>query len=491
VGIYIKQIHLLRNRSELKALPDRKLVINTINAHSYNLAQKDAMFAKALTNSDVLIPDGASIVIAIKWLRKKRVERIAGWDLFTFEMEKLNRKGGICFFLGSSVKVLEMIMKKTSKDYTNIRMIGYSPRYRSDFTNEENKEMIDEIHAANPDLILIGMTAPKQEKWIFLHRNLLKVNCHICAIGAVFDFYAGTVRRAPVWFQEHSLEWLFRLIMEPRRMWKRYIIGNFLFVYYIFKEKYFFQQPLPEQFQSESDTRSLNERHQRGNSLFNTSKRTHSRNRTGRRYRYIPKRIEIFAKQTITTKEDQPHTPKKPYKKQGISKLLIILIAMVASVGGFFLYPVIHPMIHQTRVLDNTVIEDANPEKADETKEDILNNSVLQASNETTDDKNIMTSEIKSSTTEIKSPSEAVNQPQRTMGQGKYVLIVGSFNSQPEAERYVKKLQAAGIFCEIINIGNKVFRISIADFDEKNDAESYAKQIKSRPYCENVWVARR
>ena len=238
MSISINHIRLLEHRSELNALPDRKLIINTINAHSYNIAQKDPLFAETLTQSDVLIPDGASIVMAIKWLKKIRIERITGWDLFTFEMEKLNQKGGVCFFLGSSVKVLELIIKKTSKDYSNIRMIGFSPRYRSDFTEYENQSMLDEIHAAKPDLLLIGMTAPKQEKWAYLHRDQLKVNCHICSIGAVFDFYAGTMNRAPLWLQEHGLEWLYRLMMEPRRMWKRYVIGNLLFLYYIFKEKY-------------------------------------------------------------------------------------------------------------------------------------------------------------------------------------------------------------------------------------------------------------
>ena len=239
MSISINHIRLLEHRSELNALPDRKLVINTINAHSYNIAQKDALFAETLLQSDVLIPDGFGVVMAVKWLKNISIERITGWDLFTYEMEKLNQKGGVCFFLGSSVKVLELILKKTSNEYANVRMIGYSPRYRSDFTEDENKSMLDEIHAANPDLILVGMTAPKQEKWAYLHRDQLDVNCHICAIGAVFDFYAGTITRAPLLWQKYGLEWLYRLIMEPRRMWKRYIIGNFLFLYYIFKEKYY------------------------------------------------------------------------------------------------------------------------------------------------------------------------------------------------------------------------------------------------------------
>lgn len=84
------------------------------------------------------------------------------------------------------------------------------------------------------------MTAPKQEKWAYTHLPELKVNCHIGTIGAVFDFYAGTVRRAPLAWQEHGFEWLYRLLKEPRRMWRRYLLGNTAFIWNILKEKYNF-----------------------------------------------------------------------------------------------------------------------------------------------------------------------------------------------------------------------------------------------------------
>jgi len=236
--MYLKFLSFLPYRSALSTLPDRKLFINTINAHSYNISKRDPLFAEALTMGDVLVPDGVSIVLAVMLLKKIRIQRIAGWDLFAFEMEKLNKKGGVCFFLGSNEKVLELIRERAAKDYPNIRVAVYSPPYKSEFTEKENMAILDAIHAANPDLLWIGMTAPKQEKWAYLHREQLNVNCHIGAIGAVFDFYAGTLKRAPLRWQKVGMEWLYRLIMEPRRMWKRYFIGNFLFAYYLFKEKY-------------------------------------------------------------------------------------------------------------------------------------------------------------------------------------------------------------------------------------------------------------
>lgn len=235
----IKDLTIAINKIELSELPDKKLLINTINAHSYNTALKDSLFAEALTKGDVLIPDGASIVMACKWLKAKSQpkERIAGWDLFVYEMEKLNAHGGKCFFMGSSEKVLSLIKAKAAEVYPNITVETYSPPYKPEFTDEDNKAIIDAINTAKPDLLWIGMTAPKQEKWAYTHWNELDINCHCGTIGAVFDFFAGTVERAPLWWQEHSLEWLYRLLKEPKRMWRRYIIGNTLFLWNITKEK--------------------------------------------------------------------------------------------------------------------------------------------------------------------------------------------------------------------------------------------------------------
>ncbi len=235
----IKNINLLKSKKALSNLPERKLLINTINAHSYNTALKDKVFAEALQKGDVLIPDGISIVKACKWLHAKSqpIERIAGWDLFEFEMNKLNQKGGKCFFMGSSDKVLTLIKEKAKQIYPNITVETYSPPYKPEFNNEDNKKIIDAINQANPDLLWIGMTAPKQEKWTYSHWDELKIHCHVGTIGAVFDFFAGTVERAPISWQKHGLEWLYRLIKEPKRMWKRYIIGNTLFIMNITKEK--------------------------------------------------------------------------------------------------------------------------------------------------------------------------------------------------------------------------------------------------------------
>ncbi len=234
----LKELKIVESKKELEALPEGKLLINTINAHSYNTALKDDFFAEALMKGDALIPDGASIVMACRKLKAKSQpkERIAGWDLFTMEMERLNRKEGTCFFMGSSEKVLKLIREKGKTVYPNIRIETYSPPYKPEFSEAENREIIEAINRANPDLLWIGMTAPKQEKWAYRHWNELHIHCHCGTIGAVFDFFAGTMERAPMWWQEHSLEWLYRLIKEPKRMWRRYIIGNTLFIRNVIRE---------------------------------------------------------------------------------------------------------------------------------------------------------------------------------------------------------------------------------------------------------------
>lgn len=239
--IILKEIQLLQHQRDLSQLHEGKLLINTLNAHSYNTARKDSLFSEALLNGDVLIPDGASIVKAVKWLRDETIERTAGWDLFIHEMNAAETHGRASlpykvFFLGSSESVLTKIKEKAEVEYPHLEIYTYSPPYKPEFSEEENREMIAAVNRAQPDLLWIGMTAPKQEKWAYTHLHELEVKGHIGTIGAVFDFYAGTKERAPLWWQEHSLEWLYRLIKEPRRMWKRYVIGNTKFIFYIFRE---------------------------------------------------------------------------------------------------------------------------------------------------------------------------------------------------------------------------------------------------------------
>ena len=235
----ISDLHLTRSRDDMESWPEGKFLIDTVNAHSFVVAQKDTTFAAALQKADALLPDGISIVKACRWLKTESapVEKIAGADLFAYEMEKLDGKGGTCFFLGSSPETLARIVERADKVYPNIRIKTYSPPYKAVFSPEESQTMVDAVNAADPDLLWVGMTAPKQEKWLHEHWPELDIHCHAGAIGAVFDFFAGTVERAPQWWIDHGLEWFYRLIKEPRRTWRRYIINNPKFCGLVLKEK--------------------------------------------------------------------------------------------------------------------------------------------------------------------------------------------------------------------------------------------------------------
>ncbi|MGY5354879.1 WecB/TagA/CpsF family glycosyltransferase [Wenyingzhuangia sp. IMCC45467] len=221
----------------LEVLENKKMLINTINAYSYVMTKKDVLFKESLLKCQVLIPDGVSIVWAVKFLFGKKIKKIAGADLFYYEMNKLNKTGGKCFFLGSSQDTLDKIVAKAKIEFPKVEIETFSPPYKPEFSDEENNEMITRVNNFNPAVLFVGMTAPKQEKWAYTHYDQLNIMAHICSIGAVFDFYAGKVSRAPKWMINAGLEWLYRLCKEPKRLWKRYIIGNTKFIIYVILEK--------------------------------------------------------------------------------------------------------------------------------------------------------------------------------------------------------------------------------------------------------------
>ena len=239
MNLHLSSINLFNDR--LISIPDKKLLINTINAHCYNVAQKDPVYAKALLSSDILLPDWVSIVLAKKLLNREMIKKIAGADLFYHEMKRLNEISGKCFFLGSNRNTLDRIIDNIRQEFPNISVFTHAPPFTEHFSPKESQLMISAINQCKPDVLFIGMTAPKQEKWACEHFDKLDAG-HICSIGAVFDIYAGNVRRAPQWMINLGLEWFHRLVKEPRRLWRRYILGNLIFIGYIIREKTYLQR---------------------------------------------------------------------------------------------------------------------------------------------------------------------------------------------------------------------------------------------------------
>ena len=212
------------------------------NPHSYAMTLQDEPFSRALKSADVLIPDGAGIVLASRLLGGAIQHRVTGSDVFAGLHKRMNAAGGMSvFFLGSTEETLRLIGQRMARDYPNIKVAGtYSPPFKDVCSRAELDEMIRAVNAAAPDVLWVGMTAPKQEKFIFENRARLKVK-FIAAVGGVFDFFAGTIRRdEDSWFVNHGLEWLPRLIQEPRRLWKRTFVSAPVFVWKIVRQRFKF-----------------------------------------------------------------------------------------------------------------------------------------------------------------------------------------------------------------------------------------------------------
>jgi len=205
------------------------------NPHSLVAARRDKSFMEALCSCDAVVADGIGVKLAARLTGVDVGPRITGPEFFNGIMQSLNRRGGRVFFFGSSDAVLEKIVARGRIEFPKLHIEAFSPPY-GDWPEDDNQRMIKMINDAKPDVLWVGMTAPKQEKWI--HHNGYRLQVPVIgAIGAVFQYYAGEVRRAPDWICELGFEWLYRLIGEPRRLWRRTVISAPLFIYLVMRER--------------------------------------------------------------------------------------------------------------------------------------------------------------------------------------------------------------------------------------------------------------
>jgi N-acetylglucosaminyldiphosphoundecaprenol N-acetyl-beta-D-mannosaminyltransferase len=216
------------------------------NPHSIHQAEFDALSKEALKKADLIVPDGVGVVIASRILGGTIRSRITGSDVFSGVNEALNTRGGhSVFFLGSTPENLQRIQKRMNREYPNIKIAGtYAPPFVSEFSDTENRLMVEAVNGVKPDVLWVGMTAPKQEKWIYGNKDQLDVR-FIGAVGAVFDFFSGAVKRSSAFWQKIGLEWLPRFLKEPRRLWQRNLKSAPVFLSWVIRERWFHEQKRP------------------------------------------------------------------------------------------------------------------------------------------------------------------------------------------------------------------------------------------------------
>jgi N-acetylglucosaminyldiphosphoundecaprenol N-acetyl-beta-D-mannosaminyltransferase len=219
----------------IAALTEKKMssYVCFANVHMLVECYKDARLKKIIHDADLVAPDGKPIAVLAGLLGGRKQEKISGPDVFVDMLkicEKLSRK---IFFYGSSEAVLEKLLVRVKEDFPSLHVCGsYSPPYRA-ITDEENQQVISMINSAKPDYVFVALGCPKQETWMADHKNVL--NACMLGVGQAFQVYAQQLRRSPKWMQQIGLEWLFRLLSEPRRLWKRYLYTNAMFLYLVMK----------------------------------------------------------------------------------------------------------------------------------------------------------------------------------------------------------------------------------------------------------------
>lgn len=202
--------------------------VSICDAHSIVRATRDVPHGRHIAQADMVTPDGWPVAAMLRRLGHPQQERINGPDLMTRLLVEAESRGLGVYVYGTTDRTLAALKAALSVSYPALRIVGlHSPPFRP-LSPEEDAADIARIHASGAHLVMTGLGCPKEDRWMYEHRG--RVQAVMLGIGAGIDFHAGTVTRAPTWMRDHGLEWLFRLTQEPRRLWKRYLVHNTLFV---------------------------------------------------------------------------------------------------------------------------------------------------------------------------------------------------------------------------------------------------------------------
>ncbi len=214
-----------------------KAIIAYINVHAVNMANELSWFKDFINQSQVVFCDGFGIKWAAKFLHGKELQRFTPPDWFGRLAGMCAEQGMSMFLLGTRPEVIEKAAAVLKASYPQLKIAGvHHGFFDKTLLSSENQAVLAEINSLQPDILVVGFGMPAQEKWILDNWSQLKVKV-VIPVGAFFDYLAGDVVRAPRWMTDHGLEWLGRLLIEPRRLWKRYVIGNPLFIWRVILQK--------------------------------------------------------------------------------------------------------------------------------------------------------------------------------------------------------------------------------------------------------------
>lgn len=214
------------------------------NVHTTVMSQKDEEYRNIQNSAFLALPDGSPLSLVQRLRGYRMAEQVAGPDLMA-ELWKATENTEIShYFYGSTPETIEALEKNLKKEYPGIKIAGMeAPPFRP-LTEAEDAEAVARINQSGAAIVWVGLGAPKQEKWMYEHRG--KVNALMLGVGAGFDFHAGTVKRAPAWMRKHYLEWLYRLIQDPKRLWKRYVQTNGKFLLISVKDAFVWKKYVDE-----------------------------------------------------------------------------------------------------------------------------------------------------------------------------------------------------------------------------------------------------
>lgn len=198
------------------------------NVHVVVTATTEPDFGTVVAAADLATPDGAPVAWMLRMLGQSGQQRVSGPDLTWALFERCAAEQLPIYLYGSTSETLQALVHNAQAAFKGLQIAGFeSPPFRA-LTAEEDAQAVERINASGAGLVFVGLGCPKQEHWMLAHRG--RVNAVMLGVGAAFDFHAGTVSRAPIWMRDNGLEWLHRLVSEPRRLWKRYLVTNTLFV---------------------------------------------------------------------------------------------------------------------------------------------------------------------------------------------------------------------------------------------------------------------